>query len=597
MSLNKSIEDIMLNTSCTREEAISVKGTFEVDSIIRYSKQNKFTKQKAIKAKQTKIKQNAKKASDELTKKEKRLALQEKIVYTNPFIFEAMQKYMLTDFVNASYRSNDMRDSSKVTLAKNLTQLYLDAIGNPRIFKGKFEGYYVYGDRIKQSKRLPFFTQGKHISETLFYKEFMRKAADSSYCSFPLAGKIGAHPHWYIINTEIHEIYKKAVDDYVQALEKNRKHEKLLPYFKYMQSITEDEVQGYFDENKINEDDYFKKYDEAEQLNEDSRVLRIRKDIYITELKHFMSTFIKNTTVQDVIEDAKRTKEQKFSSSFATIMKHSYKFDNDYVYVLNVTHKAAINGKGRKYTVVSNLNKELRKRLFANHIEIDLNSFAQSASLNLYFIQSKLDMTDANIKYLFPEHFKLLKDKNAYRQQVSYAYGHIGIKKAKKILQTLTYSPDANTIYTYLKDSKLPKSAKSKIKRTAELKMKKFIAEAKVLRNSTLKFASEKTIVINGVKRNMLNVIDEDIAENNKKLKGNGRGKNLSDRRAFRTIELYENTIRKAMIYTAKKHFGIKNVYQIHDCIIVDKMLNTEQFENIISKLTRSNLSFSYEKY
>lgn len=269
---------------------------------------------------------------------------------------------------------------------------------------------------------------------------------------------------------------------------------------------------------------------------------------------------------------------------FSTIINNAVGIDGNYICIKN-NIKETLNGKGRKYTILGSISKEFRKFLLEDYIEIDLSSGIQTVLVNLYYNKYLYpNRYSSEFKKEFPMHHAFLTYKNKFRKNVSKLF-NCNLEMAKKILTSISYSPNSRIIHKYCTQRNLSPERTLKCKKFIE----PFIEEAKILRDTVLLKYYEND-------EENKKIIDFDIQEHNKTLKGNGRGKSLKDRKLFRLYTIYEKQIRDAMIEYLIFN-DVENIYQLHDCVIFDKNIDLSNMPNYIYKYAKFNCKFSKEIY
>ncbi len=297
---------------------------------------------------------------------------------------------------------------------------------------------------------------------------------------------------------------------------------------------------------------------------------------------------------------------------FWQLLYHSEGSDKHYVYVRNEQISTSLNGLGREYTTLGNLSKATRHLILRGYTEIDLESAIQSVLVNLYYyntIKIMHETTLETFKNDFPAHHKLLSDKHRFRGNVASKF-KCDEKMAKQIITSISYSPKSRIIHKYCKMRKyqvknLPYNYEFSNKQIVECKkvIEPLIKEAIKMRKVVLEKFYHQSKDSNNFKKlggvlisEFKEMIDEDIKQHNKKLKGNGKGKSLDDRRIYRIYELVEHQIRLKMIEYINQN-GIHEYHQLHDCVIFDGNIDSSSLEKYIFDELNLRVSFSQETY
>ncbi|WP_229595867.1 hypothetical protein [Pseudodesulfovibrio sediminis] len=284
--------------------------------------------------------------------------------------------------------------------------------------------------------------------------------------------------------------------------------------------------------------------------------------------------------------------------------------DEDFFYFKNFISSGwehGLNEIGRDYTVVGQLKRVMRKRVFADYIEVDINAAMQSTFLWLISLDSRK-------KWYEPDYDKIRKDlpmlhkltgtsmeKNKVRALFAKTF-NVDIVDAKLIILQLTVAPGSNVIRKYCKD-KPPKT-----KKMARILANKLSKECNLVRKILLDRWYDRTTNENPnfrigtlLLRDLPEMIDEVIKlGDSKRIKG-GRGRSRKDRTMFRIYEAVERQIRIEMIRFLRSK-GIDEVYQIHDCVIFPRHAATEpstleMLSEHIRKKIGCRLGFSHEVY
>lgn len=477
----------------------------------------------------------------------------------NTSIREKLLKTYLKQQVEEQYK---MIDSTKYHhcaingFYTSLTKIMLDGMQNPKKDdNGLLKGYHIH------SKLINNFERNKLVKD-IGIKNILYKANNATYHANNSRGASNGYPYWYIFSDWIGKANQ--ITNY--RLEKMIKHNKEYAHTgkKYKQIINDILTIGYRPRNK-------------RTIN----YIKIDKLHFIQEYSLF---------------------KRGLSEQFSIVLNRVFYWDKNSVYVDNTVYNKSMDGYGRVYTLIGLLSKELRKRLLSGHVELDIETTAQWIFLNLHYMNTIKGSINTDLKQWrkdFPEHYKLVTDKKKFRYKIASLF-HTDVQTAKKIITHLTYSPNANILHTYAKE-KAP-SVKAKIK----VGLKPFIREAKILRTSILeKFYYQEDdhnphLKIGSLKlKEFKPLIDEEIRVNNLKLKGNGRGKKLDDRRTFRISELVEHQIREKMI-TLLEYYSKDNIYQVHDALIIrslPKELDINTIQKHIKEVLGFNISISSEIY
>lgn len=284
------------------------------------------------------------------------------------------------------------------------------------------------------------------------------------------------------------------------------------------------------------------------------------------------------------------------------------------VYIDNSVTSESLDGYGRAHTTLGSIPKSVRYILLDGYTEVDINSAIQSILINLYYLNTLIKNKKNDLKLLkndFPSHYFLHTNKNRFRDKYSSTF-KCDEALAKKIITSISYSPKSRIIYKYMKKRKYLFQG-SNFSRMYEFSRKQMLAgneliqphitETIKLRDAVLeKFyyqegdSNEYFKFGNLFVKYFKKLIDEDIRKNNKKQKGNGRGKSLSDRRIYRIYELVEHQIREEMISYIKSKGG-ENIYQLHDCVIFKGEIDPSELKCHIFQKLNILVSFSKEKY
>jgi hypothetical protein len=273
------------------------------------------------------------------------------------------------------------------------------------------------------------------------------------------------------------------------------------------------------------------------------------------------------------------------SNTFAMILTHVKYSDGEHVYIENTTKESkSKSSKGRAYSVVGLMKKEMRERLFTGLLEVDLSCSVQSLMLNLgcQNTTKKSNLSMKNGRRTFPEISKMLDDKYLYRLYYSSAFNTTR-EQAKTIIQHIAYSPQSRIIHIYMKDTSTAskvigeKTVKNISKATKHIEP--LIKDSLLLRKLVLNrfyFLSNKNDdysykIGDLTLADIPKLVDKEIEDKNEKLSGNGKGRSLESRRYAQIYFLIENQVRNCMIeYIEKIHEedGGIEVYQIHDAIL-----------------------------
>jgi len=250
--------------------------------------------------------------------------------------------------------------------------------------------------------------------------------------------------------------------------------------------------------------------------------------------------------------------------------------------------------------------------ILKGYTEIDINSAIQSVLVNLYYMNTIIQRKKTSLSDLkedFPKHYALLTDKARFRRRYSYNF-ICDESMAKEIITSISYSPKSRIIYKYCKKRKYYNKDLQRYYAFSAgqiLKCKKltepYIAETIRLRKQVLEkfyyqnLDSNKCFKIGNIRvKDFKSMIDDEIQAHNRTLKGKGRGKSLDDRRIYRIYELIERQIRLKMIEFIENK-GISEHYQIHDCVIFDGKIDTEELRQFIYQKLKMIMSFSVKTY
>jgi len=266
------------------------------------------------------------------------------------------------------------------------------------------------------------------------------------------------------------------------------------------------------------------------------------------------------------------------------------------------------------HTTLGSIPKDVRHILLDGYTEIDINSAIQFVLVNLYHLNTLIQYKKNSITTVekeFPSHYSLLANKQRFRDRYSKAF-RCDEALAKKIITSISYSPKKRIIYKYMKERKYV-SRHSNRTQTWEFSSKQIVDGKKLITPHVTETIKLRDAVLgkfydqegdrnkhfklgNLLVKDFKNLIDEDIKKNNKKLKGNGRGKSLDDRRVYRIYELVEHQIRSEMISYIKSKGG-ENIYQLHDCVIFKGDIDASELKYHISQKLNLIVNFSKKVY
>lgn len=249
---------------------------------------------------------------------------------------------------------------------------------------------------------------------------------------------------------------------------------------------------------------------------------------------------------------------------------------------------------GRRYTVLNSIKKTVRNMMFSGRFEYDIDSSALMTLINIVFGNYQKE-TDENViqrlKRTYPAIYELVSSKKITRYTVAEAFG-CSVEEAKKLITTLLFDPFNRIKYRFRR--KREKQVKFAIQLIRELrhlsKTVEFIifeaAEEQV--NMHYKF--------NGIKiKDIRTIVAEDIRiskfKNPKKF---GRGKKYFGKKLFRFYAIIENGIRTVMMEYAEKIGSHYN--QLHDCIFIDKKIETKNLTDYVRYKTGFIYLFSEHK-
>lgn len=443
-------------------------------------------------------------------------------------IADELRKYILKRKINISTQGLNGYIKQAIRI------IYL-AQNKPKMHKdGYFLGYHIHSKFLRNINR-------NKISNCI---ELFNRAYGSTYHANNSKGKSNGYTHWYTFSDVLNTIIKRAESRLILAI----KHEKQFGKKKY----------------KLN----------LKELDEDFDTKNCFK-ISIGKFVFEYNAFINHLNPQCSI-----------------LLKNVVGKKGKYIYINNQCKEDPWNENlGREYTILGILNKEMRKRLFSGYSEFDIDCAIQSVMLNLYSINPLKYKSFEFNKSKFPEFYNLIQNKKLNRYYYASAF-NTNIETAKQIITHLSFSPNANVIYSYCKN----KSPKTKVK--AKNKIKNFKKESNELRKNILdKFyynIQNSYFKIGSLKiGNIPKIIDEEIRVNNLKLKGKGRGKKKEDRIMFRLYELIEREIRGTLMNYIKSK-GIEDIYQIHDCVLFkNDSITIQELQNQIKKELNINISLT----
>lgn len=408
---------------------------------------------------------------------------------------------------------------------------------------GHFSGNHILYSELKILKRNKLAqkfihynldSDGEYNGEQL---PFFRRADDSTYHANNARFGYNGYSHWYVYSNMLYKTISETYHFYKLALNHTNK------------------FSGNVDEYVHNINDIIAKPIDLDE----KKYIKVPKEKFINLVNKF---------IDGVYE------------GIGILIKRAEYVDDKYVYVLNITDTAtSLNGKGRTYTTLSSLRKDVRAYILEGLTEIDLNTSAQSVLLNLYY-NRKLD-TDA-LEKEFPKHYLLLTNKTRFREKVAY-YFKCDINEAKEIITAITYSPNSRIIF---KRCSLNGFSAKRIKEAKKF-IEPFIEESKMIRDKVLSVYNVGKIK---------DLIDSDIKEANKKLKGNGKGKSIKDKSISRIYTIFEKIIRDSMIEYLHSQ-GIENVYQIHDCVIFKGDINVRDLQSYVMTKTSFNIGVARVLY
>lgn len=433
-------------------------------------------------------------------------------------LFEKILSERLQQNIVDSRRGEKVHKSSLDGLVKVLTRTLVYAENHKHFDNnGKLDGYHIMSSEIKLLARNKLAQEFKDDGPNEY--PFFTRAERSTYHANNARFGSNGYAHWYtygnVVQKSINEAYclfSRAVGIYTKF---------------------SDSVEKY--ENSLNE------------CLEKPVDLDVSKYLVVPKGKF---EFIVNRFIEGVYEGA------------AILINRLEYSDEKYVYIKNkIEENDRLLGLGREYTTIGLLRKDVRKFLLKGYNEVDISTAAQSVFMNLYY---DFDLDIKVMKEEFPIHYLLLTNKVKFREKIKYLFRNTTIDKdpafsiddAKRLITAMTYSPNTRFAYKYCVMRGFG------AKRTKECKkfVDAFIDETKKIRAKVLNKYYENN-------KKVRELIDNDIADANSKLKGKGKGKSLDDRRMFRIYELYETKIRNTMFnYIDNK--STLNTYQIHDCIV-----------------------------
>ncbi len=451
--------------------------------------------------------------------------------------------YGYIDFTKYHHNSRDGFYTS-------LTNIVVQGTANPKKHKdreGQILGYQIYSKHIHNFKR-------NKIVKDIGIDKILHKAYSSTYHANNSRGESNGYSHWYLFDESVNNANYMANYRLKKMIERNEKYENTNEKYKDIMIYILTIGAKPRDKHTIN-------------------YIKIDKQNFIAEYQWFI---------------------EGLSEQFSIVLNRVFYWDKHFVYVDNSSFKEvdneSLDGYGRSYTPIGVLSKELRKRLLKGHIELDIETTAQTIFLNLYYMNTIKGVINTDLKQWkkdFPEHYKLITDKKMFRYKIAGLF-KVDTKTAKKIITHLTYSPNANVLHAYAKD-KAP-SVKAKIK----VGLKPFLREAKKIRKAVLdKFYYQENdhnshLKIGNLKlKEFKPLIDEEIRINNLKLKGKGRGKKLDDRIAFRINELVEHQIREKMITLLEYYSKNECIYQIHDAVIIKELPKELSINKILGYINK----------
>jgi len=514
---------------------------------------------------------------------------------------------ILTDVFKNDHRAAKFKKASVKSRAhyvKTLADTLMFCLSKRKYENGFHVGYHVHSRFFNALRNNPI---AKNLM-SCFFGRAERSTYHVNNGRWDLNESNG-YTHWYVIKKDMWRIYTEAKMSMLHQDQHNKKYagkfaKSAKPYAKSVPKVTKYEQipEGCFSVGKKQFEAEFKLFERGKSPG------------FCTILKNVRCTSEKCVYINN---ESKRTRKCKN-------LNNPVKYESE---IPELRTDESMRGRGRIYSTLSSLDKDMRKRLLPGWVEIDVQASVQSVLMSLVKIDFTKEQTkdftfdlsadestlrpEKDTLNLFPKHQKLLKDTGLFRTTFAPHTG--GSKNVKQAITQMSYAPRSNINRKYGTDPKQKAKAKKPLK--------EFKYECSHLQNYCLQTLYNAAncgtnlnyrmgdLTVGDIK----SLVDEEIAIQDKlaqekqERKHPGvkkRKRNLKPRIMFRIYELLESLIRKSMtnyvfengrLTTSGKH----NILQIHDCLLMPTpcKINLKELSDYVFKDTLLRVKFSIDPY
>jgi len=250
----------------------------------------------------------------------------------------------------------------------------------------------------------------------------------------------------------------------------------------------------------------------------------------------------------------------------------------------------------RSYNVIANMPKTLRKILFKDMYECDIDSSIFSTMFNVIYHDYHTNTIKSNylelMKIDYPILYKMMTNKKLFRCKYSSMCG-ISIESFKQMCTSLTY--DSRYNYKQLICDNYKKNIKRSPKESIK-SIEKLVAEIEKLSTEFRNYISDEdnaNVMIGDIRIGDIhrNAEEELINMRKKKPQNFGRGKKIAPKMTYLYYVQFEHSIRNAMMTL------FKTCVQIHDCVIFHSSNITNNISKKIQNMCGLKVPFSLEQF